>query len=98
MSGVSRMQRWTNIEIPLAFPTIMLGVNQTVVFTLQMVILGALIGTEDLGQLIFGALSRAQDGPGVAITLGLFVSLMAISVDVIVRKWAEERKKALGLN
>jgi glycine betaine/proline transport system permease protein len=98
MSGVSRMQRWTNIEIPLAFPTIMLGVNQTVVFTLQMVILGALIGTEDLGQLIFGALSRAQDGPGVAITLGLFVSLMAISVDVIVRKWAEERKKALGLD
>jgi glycine betaine/proline transport system permease protein len=97
MSGVSRIQRWTNIEIPLAFPTIMLGVNQTVVFTLQMVILGALIGTEDLGQLIFGALSRAQDGPGVAITLGLFVSLMAISVDVIVRKWAEERKKALGL-
>ena len=63
-----------------------------------MVILGALIGTEDLGQLIFGALSRAQDGPGVAITLGLFVSLMAISVDVIVRKWAEERKKALGLD
>ena len=30
----------------------MLGVNQTVVFTLQMAILGALIGTEDLGQLI----------------------------------------------
>ena len=51
-----------------------------------------------MGQLIFGALSRAQDGPGVAITLGLFVSLMAISVDVIVRKWAEERKKALGLD
>ena len=92
------MKRWTNIEIPIAFPTIMLGVNQTVVLSLQMVILGALIGTEDLGQLIFGALSRAQDGPGVAITLGLFVSLMAISVDVIVRKWAEERKKALGLD
>ena len=98
MSGVSRMQRWTNIEIPIAFPTIMLGVNQTVVFTLQMVILGALIGTEDLGQLIFGALSRPKDGPGVAITLGIFVALIAISVDVIVRKWAEDRKKALGLN
>ena len=48
MSGVSRLQRWTGIEIPIAFPTIMLGVNQTVVFSLQMVILGALIGTEDL--------------------------------------------------
>ena len=97
MSGVSRMQRWTNIEIPIAFPTIMLGVNQTVVFSLQMVILGALIGTEDLGQVIFGALSRTKDGAGVALTLGVFVSLIAISVDVIVRKWAEDRKKALGL-
>jgi glycine betaine/proline transport system permease protein len=97
MSGVSRMQRWTNIEIPIAFPTIMLGVNQTVVFSLQMVILGALIGTEDLGQIIFGALSRTKDGAGVALTLGVFVSLIAISVDVIVRKWAEDRKKALGL-
>ena len=96
MSGVSRMQRWTNIEIPIAFPTIMLGVNQTVVFSLQMVILGALIGTEDLGQIIFGALSRTKDGAGVALTLGVFVSLIAISVDVIVRKWAEDRKKALG--
>ena len=97
MSGVTRMQRWTNIEIPIAFPTIMLGVNQTVVFSLQMVILGALIGTEDLGQIIFGALSRTKDGAGVALTLGVFVSLIAISVDVIVRNWAEDRKKALGL-
>jgi len=31
------------------------------------------------------------------LTLGVFVSLIAISVDVIVRKWAEDRKKALGL-
>ncbi len=95
MSGVTRMQRWTNIEIPIAFPTIMLGVNQTVVFSLQMVILGALIGTEDLGQIIFGALSRTKDGAGVALTLGVFVSLIAISVDVIVRNWAEDRKKPL---
>ncbi len=97
MSGVSRLQRWTGIEIPIAFPTIMLGVNQTVVFSLQMVILGALIGTEDLGQIIFGALSRTKDGAGVALTLGVFVSLIAISVDVIIRNWAEDRKKALGL-
>ena len=97
MSGVSAFQRWTNIEIPIAFPTVMLGVNQTVVFSLQMVILGALIGTEDLGQIIFGALSRTKDGAGVALTLGIFVSLIAICVDVIVRNWAEERKKALGL-
>jgi glycine betaine/proline transport system permease protein len=61
-----------------------------------MVILGALIGTDDLGQMIFAALSRS-DGAGISITLGLFVSFMAISVDIIIRKWAEERKKILGI-
>ena len=53
MSGVSRAQRWINIELPLALPHIMLGINQTVVFALFMVILGALIGTIDLGLIAF---------------------------------------------
>ena len=50
MSGVTRLQRWVKIELPLAFPHIMLGINQTVIFALFMVIIGAFIGTEDLGQ------------------------------------------------
>ena len=36
MSGVTRLQRWAKIELPLAFPHMMLGVNQTVVFALFM--------------------------------------------------------------
>ena len=97
MSGVNKFQRWANIEIPIALPHMMLGVNQTLIFGLQLVILGALIGTEDLGQIIFSALSRS-DGAGLALTLGIFVSFIAISVDVIIRKWAEDRKKALGID
>jgi len=58
MSGVSNLQRWISIELPLAFPHIMLGINQTVIFALMMIVLGALIGTEDLGQIIMGSLSR----------------------------------------
>ena len=50
MSGVNRLQRWLKIELPLAFPHMMLGINQTVVFALFMVIIGAMIGTDDLGQ------------------------------------------------
>jgi len=57
MSGVTRLQRLLQIEFPLAFPHIMLGINQTVVFALFMVIIGAFIGTEDLGQYILKALS-----------------------------------------
>ena len=57
MSGVNRMQRLIRIEFPLAFPHIMLVINQTVVFALFMVIIGTMIGTDDLGQFILKALS-----------------------------------------
>ena len=97
MSGVSRLQRWTNIEIPIAFPHIMLGINQTVIFALFMVILGALIGTEDLGQIIMGALSK-KGGAGIGLTLGMFVSFMCLATDNLIRTWANERKRLLGID
>ena len=97
MMGVSRFQRWTSIELPLAFPHIMLGINQTVVFALFMVIIGAFIGTTDLGQLILKAISDPQ-GTGIGITLGLCVAFIGLAADQILRTWASERKKALGLN
>ena len=97
MSGVSRMQRWTAIEIPLAFPHIMLGINQTLIFSLFMIVLGALIGTEDLGQIIMGALSR-KDGAGVALTLGIFISFICLAVDHLIRTWSERQKKLLGIS
>ena len=97
MSGVSRLQRWTNIELPLALPHIMLGINQTVIFALFMVILGALIGTIDLGQIIMGALSK-KGGAGIGLTLGIFVSFMCLAVDNLIQTWAKERKKLLGID
>ena len=97
MCGVSRMQRWISIELPLAFPHIMLGVNQTVIFALFMVIIGAFIGTTDLGQLILKAISDPQ-GTGIGLTLGLCVAFIGLAVDQIIRTWANERKKMLGLN
>jgi glycine betaine/proline transport system permease protein len=97
MMGVSRLQRWVSIELPLAFPHIMLGVNQTVVFALFMVIIGAFIGTTDLGQLILKAISDPQ-GTGIGITLGLCVAFIGLAADQILRTWANKRKKALGLN
>ena len=90
MSGVSRMQRWLKIEIPLAFPHIMLGVNQTVIFALFMVIIGAFIGTEDLGQYIIKALSDKQ-GIGNGLLLGLCVAAIGLTVDHIIQTWAVQR-------
>ncbi len=96
MSGVSRMQRLVSIEFPLAFPHIMLGINQTVIFGLFMVIIGAFIGTTDLGQLILKAISD-RHGTGIGLTLGLCVAFIGLAVDQIIRTWAERRKKELDL-
>jgi|TARA_B110000438_G_scaffold283068_1_gene310719 glycine betaine/proline transport system permease protein len=96
MSGVTRFQRWLKIDLPLAFPHMMLGVNQTVVFALFMVIIGAMIGTDDLGQYILKALSD-KNGTGNGLVLGLCVAFIGLAVDHLIRTWAEERKKALGL-
>ena len=97
MLGVSRMQRWVSIELPMAFPHIMLGVNQTMIFALFMVIIGAFIGTTDLGQLILKAISDPQ-GTGIGLTLGLCVAFIGLAVDQMIRTWANERKKALDMN
>ena len=95
MSGVTRLQKWIKIELPLAFPHIMLGINQTVVFALFMVIIGAMIGTSDLGQYILKALSDRQ-GTGNGLMLGLCVAFIGLAVDHLIRTWAEQQKKLLG--
>jgi len=96
MSGVTRLQRWIKIELPLAFPHMMLGINQTVVFALFMVIIGAMIGTTDLGQYILKALSDRQ-GTGNGLMLGLCVAFIGLAVDNLIRTWADQRKKLLGI-
>ena len=95
MSGVNNMQRLVKIDFPLAFPHIMLGINQTVVFALFMVIIGAMIGTTDLGQYILKALSDRQ-GIGNGLMLGLCVAFIGLAVDNLIRTWAEQQKKLLG--
>ena len=97
MSGVNRLQRWLNIELPMSFPHMMLGVNQTVVFALFMVIIGAMIGTDDLGQYILKSLSD-KNGTGNGLTLGLCVAFIGLAIDQVIRTWSNERKKLLGLN
>ena len=97
MSGVTPMQRLLKIEFPLAFPHIMLGINQTVVFALFMVIIGAFIGTEDLGQYILKALSDKAGG-GKGLVLGICVAFIGLIFDNLIRTWVEKRKKHLGID
>ncbi len=96
MSGVTPLQRWINIELQLAFPHFMIGVYQTVIVALFMVIIGAMIGTDDLGQFILKALSDKQ-GIGNGLMLGLCVAFIGLAVDHLINTWAVERKAILGL-
>ena len=97
MSGVTKFQRLFKIEFPLAFPHMMLGLNQTIVFALFMVIIGAFIGTEDLGQYILKALSDKK-GAGIGLTLGICVAFIGLIFDNLIRTWVGQRKKHLGID
>jgi glycine betaine/proline transport system permease protein len=97
MSGVTKFQRLFKIEFPLAFPHMMLGLNQTIVFALFMVIIGAFIGTEDLGQYILKALSDKK-GAGIGLTLGICVAFIGLIFDNLIRTWVDKRKKHLGID
>ena len=97
MSGVTKFQRLFKIEFPLALPHMMLGLNQTIVFALFMVIIGAFIGTEDLGQYILKALSD-KNGAGIGLTLGLCVAFIGLVFDHLIRTWVGQREKHLGID
>jgi glycine betaine/proline transport system permease protein len=96
IEGLNKFQRLTKIEFPLAFPHMMLGLNQTIVFALFMVIIGAFIGTEDLGQYILKALSD-KNGAGIGLTLGICVAFIGLIFDNLIRTWVNQRKKHLGI-
>tara|TARA_B110001450_G_scaffold247484_1_gene262592 strand:+ start:1867 stop:2115 length:249 start_codon:yes stop_codon:yes gene_type:complete len=75
---------------------LMLAINQTAAFALFMVIIGAIIGTDDLDQCILKALSD-KNGIGNGLMLGLCVAFIGLAVDHLTRTWADQRKIALGL-
>jgi hypothetical protein len=52
----------TKIRLKLALPEIMLGVNQTIMLALSMLVITALVGTRDLGQEVYIALTKADTG------------------------------------
>jgi len=97
MSGVNRIQRLIKIEYPLAFPHIMLGLNQTLIFALFMVVIGALIGTEGLGQGILESLSNKQ-GIGKGLVLGFCIAFIGLAADHLIQTWATKRRKLLGID
>ncbi|MXW91650.1 MAG: ABC transporter permease subunit [Rhodospirillaceae bacterium] len=94
-SGCTPRQVLWKVRMPLAFPAIMLGINQTIMYALFMVVIAAFIGTTDLGQEIFR--SKAENDAGKSLVVGLCVAFMGLMADQLINAWARERKKVLGL-
>ncbi len=90
----ARQRRW-KVELPIAMPEIMLGINQTVMMSLAMTAITALIGSRDLGQEIYKALPGADTGRSVLA--GLSIAFIGIIADRLIGAWSARRKRELGL-
>lgn len=94
-SGATPRQRLWKVELPIAVPEIMLGINQTIMMALAMVAITALIGSRDLGQEIYKALPGAETGRGLLAGFG--IAFIGIVTDRLVGAWAKRRKAEMGI-
>ena len=94
-TGCTRWQLLTKIKLRLALPELMLGLNQTIMFALSMLVITALVGTRDLGQEVYIALTKADTGRG--LVAGLAVAFIAIIADRLISAAAARQRLRLGL-
>ena len=95
VSGCTRWQLLAKIKLKLAMPEIMLGVNQTVMLALSMLVITALVGTRELGQEVYIALTKADTGRG--IVAGVCVAFVAIITDRLINAGVARSRQRLGL-
>ncbi len=93
--GCTGWQVLTRIKLKLALPEILLGLNQTILFALSMLVITALVGTRDLGQEVYIALTKAD--PGRGLVAGLAVAFIAIIADRLISAGARRARARLGL-
>ena len=97
MSGCTRSQVLRKVKFPMAFPEIMLGMNQVLLFGLLLVIIAAFIGGIDgLGDVIL--LARTEQAlVGEGIVAGFNVAVIGLTADQLITNYARERKAQLGI-
>ncbi len=93
--GSTPWQVLWKVEIPLAFPSIMLGVNQTIMMVLAMVIIAGLVGATGLGLEVFQGF--ANDNLGRSVEAGLAIVLVAIVIDRITQELARRAARAANV-
>ncbi|MBI1169963.1 ABC transporter permease subunit [bacterium] len=95
VSGCTPRQLFRHVQLPVALPEILLGINQTILLALSMIIICAMIGTRDLGQEIFKALAKADSGRG--IVAGLVIAFIGITADRLMTAWVRSMQDKRGM-
>ena len=88
--GSTTWQILTKIELPQAFPTIMMGINQTTMLAMSMVVISSMIGAQGLGLNVLQAINRIDIGMG--FEAGISIVFLAIIIDRITQGIADNYK------
>jgi len=94
--GATDLQKLFGIQIPLALPTIFAGINQTIMMSLAMVVIAAMIGVQGLGQPVLRAISNQYLALG--LMNGLAIVAIAIIFDRISQKFGRRLQKHSDMN
>lgn len=92
--GSTSWQMLVKVQLPLAIPSIMAGINQTIMLSLSMAVIAAMIGAPGLGSVVLSALTRVNVGLGVIGGLGIVI--LAMLLDRITAALGERSKKYAG--
>lgn len=77
--GATKWQILTNVQLPLAMPTLMTGINQTIMMALSMVVVASMIGAGGLGTEVLNGIARLEVGRG--FNGGISIVILAIIID-----------------
>lgn len=89
--GSSKSQKLFKVQLPIATPTIMAGINQTIMLSLSMVVIAAMIGAGGLGGEVWKAIQRLEPGRGFEAGIGIVI--IAIILDRVMQQVGGARKQ-----
>ena len=93
--GCTRRQLLWRVKLPLAMPVIMLGLNQTIMFGIAMLVIAALVGTNGLGQRVYIGLGDGDFGVGIVAGIGM--AFIAMIADRMTQGMSRAYQEKLGL-
>ncbi len=85
--GATERQELTKVQLPLAFRSIMLGVNQTILMVLATVIIAALVGAGALGLVAYEGFAKPIQKIGQSAAAGLSIVFLAVVLDRVTQAW-----------